>query len=175
MVGEIRDRETAEIAVQAALTGHLVFSTLHTNDAPGALTRLTDMGVEPFLISSSVIGIIAQRLVRKICSSCKESYHPTAKALEELGLKLPKEKVSFYKGKGCNACKHTGYKGRIGIFELLTMDEKIKDLVLERTSSSVIRRSAQEAGMETLREDGIDKAMKGVTTIDEVIRVTQAE
>jgi len=175
MVGEIRDRETAEIAVQAALTGHLVFSTLHTNDAPGSLTRLIDMGVEPFLISSSIIGVVAQRLVRTICSGCKESYRPTENALEKLSLNIPKEEATFYRGKGCNICKNTGYKGRIGIFELMLMNDKIRDLILERTSSSVIKRAAEEAGMKTLRKDGLEKALKGITTIDEVMRVTQVE
>jgi len=174
MVGEVRDLETAEIAVQAALTGHLVFSTLHTNDAPSSLTRLTDMGVEPFLISSSVIGIVAQRLVRTICNSCKESYAPSREILGELGARLP-ENTKFYRGKGCKTCKNTGYKGRIGIFELLTLNDKIRDLIVTKTSSTQIRRVAQEAGMKTLREDGIAKVQAGVTTIDEVIRVTQMD
>jgi len=175
MVGEIRDRETAEIAVQAALTGHLVFSTLHTNDAAGALTRLTDMGIEPFLISSSIIGVIAQRLVRTICPSCKEEFTPTEKSLKELGIEKENENIKIFKGKGCKNCKNTGYKGRIGIFEQMLLNDKIKDLVLERTSSVVIKRAAQEAGMKTLREDGLDKVMKGITTLDEVMRVTQEE
>jgi len=175
MVGEIRDKETAEIAIQAALTGHLVFSTLHTNDSPGALTRLIDMGVEPFLVSSSVIGILAQRLVRKICKSCKEPYTPNEKTLKELGLAEIKEKNVFYHGKGCKNCKCTGYKGRIGIYELLIMSEKIREMVLERTSADVIRKAAQEAGMKVLREDGIKKALEGVTSIEEVIRATTTE
>ena len=172
MVGEIRDRETAEIAIQAAMTGHLVFSTLHTNDAPGALTRLTDMGIEPFLISSSVIGILAQRLVRKICPSCKESYKPSEKVLRDLGIEDISGKTVFYKGKGCKNCKNSGYKGRVGIFELLITNEKIRELVLEKASADVIRKAAQEAGMKTLRQDGLRKALDGTTSIEEVMRVT---
>ena len=174
MVGEIRDLETAEIAIQAALTGHLVFSTLHTNDAPGALTRLIDMGIEPFLISSSVIAVLAQRLVRVICSSCKESYTPSSDSLKRLGIELPKE-VKLYRGKGCSACKNRGYKGRIGIFEMMLLDNKIKDMILKRASSAQIAQVAREAGMKSLREDGMEKVLAGSTTIEEVIRVTQAE
>ena len=173
MVGEIRDLETAEISIQAALTGHLVFSTLHTNDAPSSLTRLTDMGVEPFLISSSVIGIIAQRLVRMICPSCKQAYVPSKEVLDDIGVKLPEAAPKFYKGGGCKVCKNTGYKGRIAIFEMLLLNDKIRDLILAKVSSSQIKHAAQEAGMKTLREDGITKALAGFTTIDEVIRVTQ--
>lgn len=172
MVGEIRDKETAEIAIQAAMTGHLVFSTLHTNDAPGALTRLVDMGIEPFLISSSVIGILAQRLVRKICPSCKESYKPAEKILRELGIQDLSGKTVFYRGKGCKNCKNRGYKGRLGIFELLTTNERIRDMVLEKASADVIRRAAQEAGMKTLRQDGMLKVLDGTTSIEEVMRVT---
>ncbi len=173
MVGEIRDLETAEISIQAALTGHLVFSTLHTNDAPSSLTRLTDMGVEPFLISSSVIGIIAQRLVRTICPSCKQSYTPSKEALDDIGVTLPEGPLKFYRGAGCKVCKNTGYKGRIGIFEMLLLDDKIRDLILAKTSSAQIKHLAQESGMKTLREDGVVKVLAGATTIDEVIRVTQ--
>ena len=173
MVGEIRDLETAEISVQAALTGHLVFSTLHTNDAPSSLTRLVDMGVEPFLISSSVIAIIAQRLVRKICKDCKHSYVPSKEILDRLGAQLPKTGLKFYRGEGCKSCKNTGYKGRIGIFEMLMLDDKIRDMILTKVSSNQIKDAAQEAGMKTLREDGIEKVLDGSTTIDEVIRVTQ--
>ncbi len=173
MVGEIRDLETAEISVQAALTGHLVFSTLHTNDAPSSLTRLIDMGVEPFLISSSVIGIVAQRLVRTICENCKQSYVPSKEVIDEIGVELPKGDLKFYRGAGCKSCKNTGYKGRMGIFEMLTLNDKIRDLILAKTSSAQIKHVAQEAGMRTLREDGIAKVLTGITTIDEVIRVTQ--
>jgi type IV pilus assembly protein PilB len=175
LVGEIRDKETAEIAVQAALTGHLVFSTLHTNDAAGSLTRLIDMGVEPFLISSSVIGVLAQRLVRSICPSCKESYKPGDKVLSQLGVEMKKSNVEFFRGKGCNSCKKTGYKGRIGIFELMLLSDKLKEMVLTRTSSVAIRKTASEEGMKTLREDGLLKVTQGVTTIDEVLRVTMLE
>jgi type IV pilus assembly protein PilB len=173
MVGEIRDLETAEISVQAALTGHLVFSTLHTNDAPSSLTRLIDMGVEPFLISSSVIGIVAQRLVRTICPACKQPYVPSQKVIDEIGVQLPKTSLKFYKGAGCSACKNTGYKGRIGIFEMLLINDKIRDLIIAKTPSSHIKHVAQESGMKALREDGIAKVLAGVTTIDEVFRVTQ--
>ena len=173
MVGEIRDLETAEISIQAALTGHLVFSTLHTNDAPSSLTRLTDMGVEPFLISSSVIGIIAQRLVRMICATCKQSYTPSKEVIDDIGVKLPETPLKFYRGAGCKACKNTGYKGRIGIFEMLLLNDKLRDMILAKTSSAQIKHLAQESGMKTLREDGIEKVLAGATTIDEVIRVTQ--
>lgn len=171
MVGEIRDRETAEIAVQAALTGHLVFSTLHTNDAAGALTRLVDMGLEPFLISSSVIGILAQRLVRKICEKCKHPYAPSGEILKGLDM----EAKELFKGKGCNACKSTGYKGRIGIFELLIVNEDIKKMIVDNASSDSIKKKAIDMGMRTLRDDGLAKVLEGITTADEVIKATQEE
>lgn len=170
MVGEIRDKETADISIQASLTGHLVLSTLHTNDAPSALTRLIDMGVEPFLISSSLIGILAQRLVRVICSRCRAKYTPSEDMIKDLN--LPKA-MEFYKGKGCEACKNTGYKGRIGIFELLLMTENIKKMVVGRMSADEITKKALSEGMRMLRDDGLDKVRNGVTTIDEVIRVTE--
>ena len=175
MVGEIRDLETAEIAVQAALTGHLVFSTLHTNDAPSSLTRLIDMGVEPFLISSSIIGVIAQRLVRIICPSCKEAYTPSPEIFKDLGIEIPKGEVRFYRGKGCKSCGNTGYRGRMGIFEMLVLNDKIRDMIMTKTPSTLIRRASQEAGMKTLREDGIEKVLAGTTSVDEVIRVTQQD
>ena len=175
MVGEIRDLETAEIAIQAALTGHFVLSTLHTNDAPGAMTRLIDMGVEPFLISSSVIGVLAQRLVRTLCKECKEAYVPSKETLEDLGLALPKEPIKFYREKGCPKCRNTGYKGRIGIFELMIPDEKIRKLTLTKTSLEEIRRQAQASGMTRLKDDGIRKIHEGVTTVEEVLRVTEEE
>lgn len=175
LVGEIRDKETAEIAIQSALTGHLVFSTLHTNDAPGALTRLTEMGIEPFLTASSILGVLAQRLVRTICGNCKTEYKPTPKLLAEMGVKEGREGIKFFKGAGCNKCKNSGYRGRIAIFELMPLDDKIKDLVLARTSSQAIKRAAQEAGMKTLRDDGMRKVIEGITTIDEVIRVTMLD
>ncbi len=171
MVGEIRDKETAEIAIQAALTGHLVFSTLHTNDASGALSRLIDMGIEPFLISSSVVGILAQRLVRVICDKCKQSYKPT----EEISKGLELEGKELFKGKGCKRCKETGYKGRIGIFELLVINDNIRKLIVDRSQSDVIKKKANESGMKVLRNDGLNKVREGVTTVDEVIKATQEE
>ncbi|HEA47060.1 MAG TPA: type II secretion system protein GspE [bacterium] len=174
MVGEIRDLETAEIAVHASLTGHLVLSTLHTNDAPTAFTRLIDMGVEPFLASSAVAAVMAQRLVRTICPKCKEEYQPPKEVLEELG--LSKEKgLKFYRGKGCGNCKNTGYFGRTGIFELLIPNEKIKDMVVKKTPSTELRKEAMRAGMMSLREDGVFKIKKGITSVGEVLRVTQEE
>lgn len=175
MVGEIRDRETAEIAIQSALTGHLVFSTLHTNDASGALTRLIDMGIEPFLVSSSTIGILAQRLVRKICSDCKIEFMPSEKILADFGLSSSRDKKTFYKGKGCSTCKNTGYKGRIGIYELIIMNEKIRELVMLKSSPDLIRKTAIGSGMMTLHEDGIKKVFDGITTLEEVIRVTKTD
>ncbi len=172
MVGEVRDKETAEISVQAALTGHLVFSTLHTNDACGALSRLIDMGVEPFLISSSVIGILAQRLVRVICAKCKTSYKPSAEVTKGLGIEEGRE---IYKGKGCNTCKSTGYKGRLAIFELLVINNDIRKLIVDRVSSDTIKNKAIELGMKTLRGDGLDKVLKGITTAEELIKATQEE
>lgn len=174
MVGEIRDLDTAEIAIQAALTGHLVLSTLHTNDAPGAISRLIDMGVEPFLVSSSVLAVIAQRLVRIICKDCKENYVPSAKLLEELGLP-PSKQVKFYRGKGCDKCLNTGYKGRLGIFELMLPDDAMKALIVAKSSSAEIRKAAIKNGMKVIQKDGIDKVVAGVTTVEEVLRVTQQE
>ena len=170
MVGEIRDKETADIAIQASLTGHLVFSTLHTNDAASAVTRLIDMGVEPFLISSSVIGMLAQRLVRIICQKCKEKYTPSAEALKNMGLK---EDALLYKGKGCEACKNTGYAGRVGVFEFLRISEKIKKLIIAKTSSEEIKKTALQDGMKTLYDAGLDKVRRGITTIQEVLRVAE--
>lgn len=172
MVGEIRDKETADVAIQAALTGHLVFSTLHTNDASSALTRLINMGVEPFLISSSVIGILAQRLVRAICDKCKEKYTLTPAVLKDLGVG---KGVEFYRGKGCSKCKDTGYKGRVGIFELLMMDEEIRRMVNEKKSADQIQERSVAMGMKTLRRDGLEKVKRGRTSPDEVLRVTKLE
>ena len=174
MVGEIRDTETAQIAVQAALTGHLVFSTLHTNDAASALTRLLDMGIEPFLISSSVIGVIAQRLVRVICEKCKEEYVPTEDILYGLKIKdrLNNEsKIKLYRGKGCSFCKNTGYYGRTSIYELIVLDEEIKSLIVTKASSNVINNLALKNGMKTLKDSGMEKVLQGITTIEEVLRV----
>jgi len=174
MVGEMRDYETAEIAIQAALTGHLVFSTLHTNDAPGAVTRMIDMGVEPFLVSSSVIGVLAQRLVRTICGECKEKYTPAEEELKDLGLNVS-EKVEFHRGKGCPKCMSTGYKGRVSIYELMIPDEKIRGAIMSQSSSDGIRKLALENGMLTLKDDGVKKIREGVTTVEEVLRVTEID
>lgn len=174
MVGEIRDSETAEIAIQSALTGHLVFSTLHTNDAPGAVTRLMDMGVEPFLITSTVRAIIAQRLLRKLCQKCKKPYEPKKEELKELGITQDAVKgMKFYKGEGCSECNNSGYKGRTGIYELFVLEDKARKLVVTRASVATIREAAQRAGMKTLREDAIAKILAGVTTVEEVFRETK--
>lgn len=176
MVGEIRDFETAQIAVQAALTGHLVLSTVHTNDAPGTITRLIDMGIEPFLISSAIILILAQRLIRKICMDCREPTKVHPQLLIDLGVP-PDEVKSFpvYKGKGCPICNNTGYKGRIGLYEVMTMREEVKELVLSRASTSEIKKEAIRLGMKTLRQSGINKVKEGFTTIEEVLRSTMED
>jgi len=174
MVGEIRDVETAEIAIHSALTGHLVFSTLHTNDASGALTRLEDMGVESFLITSSVVAILAQRLVRVLCEKCKESYKPSSEILADLHIPHH-DKLTFWKSKGCKYCENIGYKGRTGIFELLIVSEEVKKLVLKKASSGEIKELARREGMRTLWEDGIAKAKDGITSLEEVIKVTREE
>ena len=177
MVGEIRDLETAEIAIQAALTGHLVFSTLHTNDSFGAMTRLLDMGIEPFLVSSSVIAVMAQRLVRRVCPSCREPYQPTREELEELGITPQRMlgKTIYKPGEGCAQCKRTGYRGRTGIHELLVVDDEVRTLVMKSADAATIRRAATARGMNTLREDGADKVVEGLTTIEEILRVTQED
>lgn len=175
MVGEVRDFETAEITIRVALTGHLVFSTLHTNDAAGGVTRLLDMGVEPFLVASSVECFIAQRLVRVICPKCKVEKKPDKGILEEFGVKDNMDKAKVYEGKGCDFCKFTGYKGRTGIYEFLLMYEDIRDLVLQRASSDQIKKKALKLGMHTLRMDGWEKIRQGLTTINEVIRVTEED
>jgi len=174
LVGEIRDRETAEIAIQAALTGHLVFSTLHTNDSASAITRLIDMGIEPFLISSSVIAILAQRLVRTVCSDCREAYVPDEEILNNIGLspEIVKGK-EIYRAKGCQHCLNTGYKGRSGIFEFMILDDFMSDLILKNADSNSIEHMAVQRGMTTLRQDGAMKVLKGLTTVEEVLRVTQ--
>ena len=174
LVGEIRDLETAETAIQASLTGHLVFSTLHTNDAPSAITRLVDIGIQPFLVASSVLAIMAQRLVRKVCPKCKVRYEPPAHILAGLGLRPElAKKANFMKGKGCNNCNKKGYRGRMGIFELMTLTTQIREMTFKGESTQVIRRLARKQGMRTLFEDGIIKAIKGQTTLDEVLRITQ--
>lgn len=178
LVGEIRDSETAEIAIQAALTGHLVFSTLHTNDAAGAVTRLIDMKIEPFLISSSVMGILAQRLVRVLCKECREPYNMTPEEIEELEIRRHTSRVDgivVYRPKGCPACFNTGYLGRTAIYELLSVDDDIRQLIMKNADAGTIKTRAMEKGMTTLRQDGADKVLKGVTSIEEVVRVTQKE
>jgi type II secretion system protein E len=176
MVGEARDYETAEITIRVALTGHLVFSTIHTNDAAGGITRLLDMGVEPYLVSSAVECFIAQRLVRVICGRCKHEFKPDKEMMRELGVSgLNLSKVKIYEGRGCEACKHTGYKGRTAIYEILVMSEPIRELVLKRASADQIKKKALSLGMRTLRQDGWEKIMMGITTPSEVIRVTQQE
>lgn len=172
LLGEIRDTETGEIAVRAALTGHLVLATVHTNDSIGALARLTDMGVEPVLIGSSTIGVLAQRLVRIVCQTCREAYQASPVLADEIG--LTGKIVTLYRAKGCDQCSLTGYLGRTGIFELLDPDEEIRTLITAHSSYDVIAKAARQKGMTTLRDDGIAKAKAGLTTIEEVYRVTSA-
>lgn len=171
MIGEIRDQETAEIAIQASLTGHLVLSTLHTNDAPSALTRLSDMGIEPYLLASSILGVVAQRLVRKICPSCKISYHPSDEERREMGVGNPE--VRFWKGKGCSDCYATGYRGRIGLYELMVMTSQIKAQVLKSQDSELLRKTAAGQGFISLFALGVEKVLAGETTSAEVLRVTR--
>ena len=171
MVGEIRDLETAEIAVPAALTGHLVLSTLHTNDAPAAVTRLVDMGVEPFLIAASVMGVLAQRLARRICPNCKEPYKPPAEAMARVGFRAADENVLFYRGRGCEHCKHSGYYGRTGLFELMVINDEIRELVVNRAPLADVTEASIANGMISLRQDGFRKVLEGMTTIEEVMRV----
>src|SRR5213592_3190083 len=174
LIGEIRDLETAEIAIQASLTGHLVFSTLHTNDAPGAITRLQDMGVEPYLVASVLEGVMAQRLVRRICAACRATDSPSAGDLGALGI-AGTAGVPLYRGRGCDECRGTGYRGRTGIYELFPITEDARSLILRRAPTREIRRAAVEAGMITLRLDGWAKACEGVTTVEEILRVTQED
>lgn len=173
MVGEIRDKETAQIAIEAALTGHLVLSTLHTNDAPGALTRLTEMGIEPFLTASAIECVLAQRLARKLCPHCKESYQPTDEMLQQNGFgpEVLGQAIALYRPKGCPRCNGTGYKGRLGLYEVMVVSEAVERLTVERKSADEISRVAQAEGMETLREDGINKVLKGLTSMEEIARV----
>ncbi|MBQ7529238.1 type II secretion system ATPase GspE [bacterium] len=176
MVGEIRDKETATIAVEAALTGHLVLSTLHTNDAAGAVSRLVEMGVEPFLVASSVIGILAQRLARTICRNCKEAYEPDAEAIRRFGLSMYSDgKIEFYKGRGCDNCKMTGYKGRTGIHEILTITDRLRALILHRCSTAELKQAAVEEGMRTMQDDGLAKIMAGTISMEECMRVVFIE
>lgn len=173
MVGEIRDYDTAEVAIRAALTGHLVFSTLHTNDSAGAMTRLIDMGIEPFLVASSIIGVNAQRLIRTICSSCSEEFVPAPAVIKHSKLLYQAGKTKVFQGKGCNACNQTGYRGRTTITELLLPNERTKELIVEKAPTSSIKNEAIKQGMRTLRQDGLAKVLRGVTTLEEVIRVSQ--
>jgi type IV pilus assembly protein PilB len=176
MIGEIRDRETAEIAVNAALTGHLVLSTLHTNDAPSAITRLIDIGIPPFLVSSSLRGILAQRLVRTICSHCKTPCRPTEADLRLLGpAGLVQQENTLYHGAGCASCGQSGYKGRKGIFELMQLNDELRQMIYAGASTSHLRHKAREQGMTTLREDGLRKVIAGLTTLPELLRVTMGD
>jgi len=181
MVGEVRDIETARMAIQSSLTGHLVFSTLHTNDSAGAITRLLDLGLEPYLVSSSLIAVIAQRLVRKVCPDCKKEYEPTSHELRELGLgdvqalNSAKSNGKFLVGTGCNRCFQTGYRGRTGIYEMMLIHEQTQELIYKRETAGTIKKLAPESGMQTLRMDGARKVLEGITTISEVLRVTQTD
>ena len=175
MVGEMRDTETAQIAIQSALTGHLVFSTVHTNSAPATITRLIDMGIEPFLVSSSIIGVLAQRLVRRICPDCRKSYQPHPEQLRELGIKevsFRKLDRRFFRGDGCDNCRQTGYRGRIGIHELLVMSEGVKNTILESSDSDTIKKQGLKEKMITLRRDGVNKIIHGLTTAEEILSIT---
>ncbi|MCS7033700.1 MAG: ATPase, T2SS/T4P/T4SS family [Phycisphaerae bacterium] len=176
LVGEIRDKETAEIAVQASLTGHLVFSTLHTNDAPSSIARLLDLGLEPFLVTATIEGIIAQRLVRKICNNCKTEYTPAEEQLMELELR-PEDVVGkrFFYGKGCEACNNTGYRGRMGLYEIMLLDDDLRDMIIKHASTQVLRVEARKRGMRTLRQAGLYAIYDGITTIEEVVRETLME
>jgi len=170
MIGEIRDLETAQIAVQASLTGHLVLATLHTNDAPGAVTRLIDMGIEPYLLASTMNGVLAQRLVRKLCAACRAPYEPDAKERSVFGGAAPER---LYKAVGCGACNFSGFKGRTGIYELLTADDELRHQIHDSAEESVLRTLAVKAGMVRLRDDGLRWVRDGVTSLDEVLRVTR--
>jgi type IV pilus assembly protein PilB len=176
LVGEVRDLETAQIAVQASLTGHIVFSTLHTNDAPSAITRLRDMGLEPYLITATVEGIMAQRLVRKICEDCRTEFEPSAEMLMELNLTPDMVRgKKFYYGRGCDRCNNTGHRGRMGIYELIVVNDDVRDLISQGVSTDQLRRACRDMGMTTLRESGLRTIYKGLTTIDEVVRETVVE
>ncbi|NIP25709.1 MAG: type II secretion system ATPase GspE [Phycisphaerae bacterium] len=178
MIGEVRDIETARMAIQSSLTGHLVFSTLHTNDSAGAVTRLLDLGLEPYLVSSSLIAVIAQRLVRKVCPDCREPAEPSPRELRELGIGssgLADNGGMFYVGRGCERCFQTGFRGRTGVYEIMLINEEIQNLVYKRETAGTIKRVALDAGMQTLRMDGASKVLAGITTVSEVLRVTQAD
>ncbi len=175
MVGEIRDGETAEIAIQAALTGHLVFSTLHTNDSFGAVSRLLDFGIEPFLVSSSILAVLAQRLVRRLCLECREQYMPSEAELARIGLSSAQLENPLYRAKGCRACRNSGYRGRLAIQELMVMDDEIRALVMQNSDGATLRRHCTSMGMKLLRQDGADRVLAGETTIEELLRQTQEE
>ena len=175
LVGEIRDKETADIAIQASLTGHLVMSTLHTNDAASAITRLVDMGVEPFLVGSSLVAVLAQRLVRVLCESCKTAYEATDDELREIGVRPPGRPVTVYRGEGCSQCAFTGYRGRVGIYEMMVVDDDIRGLITRNIDAKTIKKSAIGKGMGTLRADGARKVLAGVTSVAEVLRATEEE
>jgi len=176
LVGEIRDAETAKIAVEASLTGHLVFSTLHTNDAPSSIARLLDLGLEPFLVTASLEGVVAQRLVRKICAHCKTEYTPAEEQLMELELRSEDvQGRKFYYGKGCEHCNNTGYRGRMGIYEIMLLDDEMRDMIIKHASTQVLRMEAKKRGMRTLRISGLLAIYDGVTTIEEVVRETIME
>jgi type IV pilus assembly protein PilB len=176
LVGEIRDLETAQIAAQASLTGHVVFTTLHTNDAPSSVARLLDMGIEPFLITATVEGIVAQRLVRKICENCKTQFEPSEIQLMELQLTPDDVKgKKFHYGRGCNKCNGTGYRGRIGIFEIMVFNDEIRDLIMNQASTNVLRSAGLKNGMRLLRDNGLVAIYDGITTIDEIAKGTMME
>jgi len=174
-VGEIRDKETAEIAIKAALTGHLVFSTLHTNDTASSFTRLIDVGIKPFLVASGVRAIMAQRLVRTICSSCKASYIPPEVEVERLGFPIELDKIELFHGAGCDNCNRTGYQGRLGAYELLISTDEIRGMLMRNESAAAIKRAARRGGMTTMRQDAWRKALHGITTIEEVNRRTRVD
>jgi type IV pilus assembly protein PilB len=174
LVGEIRDRETAQTAIEASLTGHLVFSTLHTNDAPSAVTRMTDIGVEPFLLSATIEGILAQRLVRRVCAGCKTMFEPDDRLLAELGVTAGQlGGKQFAMGKGCERCNFTGYKGRMALTEIMVVTDRIREMILQGASTSVLAAAANEQGMESLRQCGLRAIFEGLTTVEEVVRETQ--
>jgi type IV pilus assembly protein PilB len=176
LVGEVRDLETAQIAIQASLTGHLVFTTLHTNDAPSSIARLMDLGVESFLLTATLEAIVAQRLARRICTQCKEEFMPSEEQLMELGLRAADTGGrSFYRGKGCERCNKSGYKGRLAIFEIMAMNDDMRELIMQQASTAVLRHEARKRGMRTLRECGLLSIYDGQTTIDEVVRETLGE
>ncbi|MGB9376886.1 MAG: ATPase, T2SS/T4P/T4SS family, partial [Mycobacteriales bacterium] len=173
LIGEIRDHETAQIAIEAALTGHLVLSTLHTNDAPSAVTRLVEMGIEPFLVGSAIDCVLAQRLARKLCTRCKEAFQPTAEQLKVARFPWPdgEEPPKLFRAVGCSACAKTGYQGRLALHEVMNVSEEIERMAVERESAAAIMKVAREQGMSTLRDDGLAKVLNGITSIEEIFRV----